>query len=316
MGIKILVPTFQIFKGVIKLLNQVKNELNDYRERFIELSDYILNNPELGGEEIKACQAHVDLLKKNNFEVEKGYLDIATAFKAEYDSKKDGPTIAYMAEYDALPDIGHGCGHNLIGTISTGAGIILSKFISELGGKIVVFGTPAEETNGAKVEMVDKGAFDDVDIAMMAHPSSDYYKSGTSLAMEAVQFSFQGKSAHAAASPEKGINALDAVINTFNNINSLREHIKSDARIHGIINEGGKAPNVVPEFAEARFYIRAPKKEYLEELSEKVKNCARGASLAAGTDLSISNFEASFDNLITNKVLSDTFNKRIKNMFV
>lgn len=280
---------------------------NSMEKDFIELSNKIYENPELGNEEYKACSLHVELLKKSGFKVEEKYLDIDTAFKAEYESTKPGPTIAFLSEYDALPGIGHGCGHNMLGTVSTGAGIVLKKVIDEIGGKVIVFGTPAEETNGAKVVFADKGAFNNIDIALVAHPNNEYCKSGKSLAMEAIQFSFTGKAAHAASSPEKGINALDAVINTFNNINALRQHIKSDARIHGIITKGGKAANVVPEYAQAQFYVRATTKTYLKELVEKVKNCAKGSSLAAGTELEITNYEYSYDNLITNQKLSSVF---------
>ncbi|MDK2918715.1 MAG: hypothetical protein PWQ37_1448 [Candidatus Petromonas sp.] len=295
--------------NVRKIIEQTKDEL-------IQLNEFIFSNPELGYEEYKACKAHVDLLKKHGFEVEEEYMDIKTAFKAEFDSGKEGPVIAYLAEYDALPGIGHGCGHNILGVVSTGAGIVLSKIIGEYGGKVIVFGTPAEETGGAKVDMVEGGSFNDVDIAMIVHPSDKYYKSGKTLAMEAIQFTFKGKSAHAAAEPEKGINALDAAINTFNNINALREHIKPDSRVHGIIVEGGKAANIVPDLAIAQFYVRASTKTYLNELVEMVKNCARGASLAAGTELEITNYEASYDNLVTNQTLSEVFTRRLYDMGV
>ncbi|QXM06845.1 M20 family metallopeptidase [Crassaminicella indica] len=296
-----------MLKKVLHLVEEIKDEL-------IILNEYILNNPELGNKEIKACKAHIDLLKKHGFAVEEKYLNIKTAFRAVFKSSKPGPTIAYLAEYDALPEIGHGCGHNILGTTSTGAGIVLSKILSTIGGNVVVFGTPAEETCGAKVDMANKGAFDDITVAMISHPADKHYKSGKSLAMEAIEFTFKGRTAHAAACPEKGINALDAVINTFNNINALREHIKSDARVHGIIKEGGKAANIVPDLAIAQFYVRATTKSYLKELVEKVKNCAKGASIATGTELEIRNYEYSYDNLVTNQKLSEAYCKRLKDM--
>ncbi|MTI68256.1 MAG: M20 family metallopeptidase [Firmicutes bacterium] len=296
-------------KRVISLIDNLENEL-------IKLSEFIYNNPELGFKEYKSSKAHMDLLKKYNFKVESKFMGIETAFKAEFDSKKKGPTIAFLSEYDALPKIGHGCGHNLLGTTSTGAGIVLSKILNDIGGKVIVFGTPAEETSGGKVQMALKGAFDNIDIALIAHPGDKYYKSGSSLAMEAIKFEFKGKSAHAAAYPEKGINALDAAINTFNNINALREHIRYDSRIHGIIKKGGEAANIVPDLAVAEFYVRAITKSYLISLSKRVKNCAKGASLAAGCELEISNYEASYDNLITNETLSNIFTKNIKSMGV
>lgn len=292
--------------------NKIESLTKDIENELIDLSEYIYVNPELGYEEYKSSQAHIELLGKHGFQVEEKYLGIDTAFKAVYKGKKEGPRIAYLAEYDALPGIGHGCGHNLLGTVSSGAGIVLSKLVDDIGGEVVVFGTPAEETDGAKVIMADKGAFDDIDVAMMAHPDQDFSESGRSLAMEAIQFTFKGRSSHAASSPEKGINALDGVIQTFNNINALREHILPSARVHGIIAEGGKAANVVPDLAIAQFYVRATSKKYLIELSERVKNCARAASLATGTELEIENYEASYDDLITNQALSNRFTNNLK----
>jgi len=295
---------------------KVVNNIEQIKEQLIELSEYIYANPELGYEEFKASKAHVDLLVKHGFTVETGYLGIETAFRATYDSGKEGPAIGFMSEYDALPGVGHGCGHNLLGTTNTGAGIVLSKLLKELKGKVVVFGTPAEETSGAKVEMADRGAFNDIDVVMEVHPGSYHFKSGNSLALEAVQFKFTGKAAHAAAYPEKGINALDAAINTFVGINALRQHILPDSRIHGVITEGGKAANIVPDLAIAQFYVRAGKKTYLKELVEKVKNCARGAAMAAGAGIEISNYEASYDNLVTNQTLSAAYCRSLLNMGV
>lgn len=289
------------------MIEKVKEIAKAIEPELIELSDYIFENPELGYEEFKACEAHINLLKKHDFDVEEEYLDIKTAFRATYDSGKPGPSISFLAEYDALPGIGHGCGHNMLGATNSGAGIALSKIVDEIGGKVVVFGTPAEETSGAKVTMADKHAFDDIDIAFEVHPSSSNSKSGSSLAMEAIQFEFKGQTAHAAADPEKGINALDGVINTFVGINALRQHIKSSARVHGIIVEGGKAANVVPDHAVAQFYVRAKTKTYLNELVKKVKNCARAGALASGAELTISNYELSYDNLVTNQTLLDIF---------
>lgn len=289
---------------VIELINALTPELN-------ELSLEIYKNPELGYEEFKACKLHTAILEKYGFNVQTNFSGIETGFKAEYKSSKPGLTVAYMAEYDALPEIGHGCGHNLLGTVSTGAGIILKQIINEIGGTVIVFGTPAEETSGAKVTYVENHEFDNVDIAMMAHPGSEYTKSGSSLALEPVQFEFFGKTAHAASSPEKGINALDAAIQTFNSINALREHIRSDSRVHGVIINGGRAANIVPDYAKCQFYVRSTSKTYNLELLEKIKNCARGAAIATGTKLKITKYEFSYDNMVTNEALSDVFCEKI-----
>ena len=284
------------------------------KERLCEISDYIYENPELGNEEHKAVEVLTKLLKEHNFSVEEKYLDMDTAFKATFDSGKPGLTVGYLCEYDALPGIGHGCGHNMIGTISAGAGIALSKIIDQVGGKIIVYGTPAEETNGAKVIMVEKGAFDELDCAMMVHPNDKTYASGTSSALYPIQFTFKGKTAHAASCPEQGINALNAVIQLFNGIDALRQHVTKDVLMHGIITEGGVAANIVPERAVAQFYIRAAKKATVTEVLEKVKNIARGAALMTGCELEMDRYELPYDDLNTNEVLSEAFNENLRSL--
>lgn len=292
--------------------DMILKEIDKCKEELWKISDYIYRNPELGNHEFKSAKKLIDFLEKNNFKVKEGVLDKSTAFIATFDSDITGPNIGYLCEYDALPSIGHGCGHNMIGTMSVGAAAILSKFINKTGGKITVFGTPAEECDGAKVEMAAKGIFNDIDVAMIIHPAGETYESGSSLAMDALQFSFKGKASHAAASPEEGINALDGVILTFNGINALRQHVTSDVRIHGIIKEGGVAANIVPEIAVAQFYIRASTKENLKKVAEKVKNIANGASLMTGASLDISNYEISYEDMKTNQELSLAFTKNLK----
>ncbi|MFD2444836.1 M20 family metallopeptidase [Bacillus sp. CGMCC 1.16607] len=294
----------------------INKEIDRLKEDFYNISIYIGENPELGHEEFKACAILTEALCKHDFSVEVGTCNLPTAFTATFDSGKEGPVIGFMAEYDALPEVGHACGHNLIGTMGIAAGIGLSKVIHETGGKVIVFGTPAEETKGGKVTMAEEGIFDVLDVAIMVHPLDRYMKSGTSLAMDAIQFEFFGKPAHAAANPHLGINALDAVLQTFNSINALRQHITPDARIHGIIPEGGKAANVVPDYAVAQFYVRAGKRDYLNELVEKVKKCAEGAALQTGATLKVSNYEFSYDDMITNSHLSETFTRQLVSLGV
>lgn len=282
------------------------------KKELVNISHQLYDNPELGDEEYESMKLLVDYLRSYEFEVETGIVDRPTAFKAEFTGGKPGPTVAYLAEYDALPGIGHGCGHNLIATMAVGAGIILRKQVEEIGGKVVVFGTPAEETSGAKVPMSEQGTFNGVDVAMMVHPADVSSESGPSLAMDAIQFSFTGKASHAAASPEEGINALDGIIQLFNGINALREHVPSDIRIHGIISEGGQAANIVSDKAVAQFYVRANERKVLDDVVKKVKNIAHGAAAMTGASVEISNYELSYDNMITNKALSDTFTKNQK----
>lgn len=286
---------------------RIREAANKIEPELSELSLALYNNPELGLQEYNSCKLHVDMLKKHGFDVEENYCGLPTGYKATYKSSKEGLTIAYLAEYDALPDIGHGCGHNLLGATSIGAGIVLKEIIDEVGGTVIVFGTPAEETCGGKVTYAEQGKFDDVDIAIIVHPSNAYKSSGNSMALEPLQFEFFGQTAHASSDPDKGINAMEAAVATVNNINALREHIRSNSRVHGVIIEAGKAANVVPDYAKVQYYVRSVTKTYNTELVEKIKNCAKAAALATGTRLEITKYEFSYDNLVTNERLSKAF---------
>lgn len=291
--------------------NTIHETIDSYADRFKQISAFIGENPELGMEEFLASEKLTSELEYHGFNVARGVLDIPTAFLAKYESAKPGPTIAFLAEYDALPGLGHACGHHLICMMSVGAAVGLKSVIDEIGGTIRVYGTPAEETRGAKVPMAAAGLFDDVDAALMAHPYYTYEKSGQSLAMDAIQFEFFGKSAHAAASPHEGINALDAVLQLFNSINALRQQLRSDARIHGVITEGGKAANIIPDYAVAQFYVRSASRAYTDEAVRKVLACAEGAALQTGCTLKTSNYEYSYDELLTNETLSEVFNRNL-----
>jgi len=282
-----------------------------YAGRLKEVAAFIAAHPELGHEEKQASALLASELEKLGYEVERGALGLETAFVAEYRSASPGPTVALLAEYDALPEIGHACGHHLICTMALGAAAGLRAVADRTGGTVRVYGTPAEETKGAKVDMAAAGLFDDCDIAIMAHPYHAYERSGSSLAMDALQFEYRGKAAHAAANPELGVNALDAVIQLFNSVNALRQQTRGDARIHGIISHGGQAPNIIPENAEARFYVRAATRAYTDELVRKVKACAEAAGLATGCSLKVTNYEYSYDELRTNEALSEAFTRNM-----
>lgn len=301
---------------MLKVKDTLKHEVEKIKSRLWEISNQMYRNPELGDKEFESMRLLTDLLSEHDFKIETGLVDRPTSFKAEFKGDKAGPVIAFLAEYDALPEIGHGCGHNLIGTMSVGAGIILSKLVSEAGGSVVVFGTPAEETNGAKVPMSQEGVFENVDVAMILHPNNESVESGTTLAVDALQFKYIGKASHAAAAPEQGINALDSVIQLFNGINALREHLPTDVRVHGIISEGGQAPNIVPHLAVAQFYIRAKQRSTLDEVSKKIINIANGAALMTGSQLEISNYQISYDNMVTNQSLSKAFTKNLQEITV
>ncbi|HLR60626.1 MAG TPA: M20 family metallopeptidase [Pseudogracilibacillus sp.] len=290
----------------------LKDNFQTIKDELVEISRELYNNPEIGHEEFASSKLLTEHLEKHGFQVETGLVNQPTSFRAEFESDKPGPTIAYMAEYDALPGIGHGCGHNLIAAMSTGAGILLKDAVNELGGKVVVLGTPAEETNGAKVPMAAEGVFNDIDIAMMVHPDGASEESGPTLALDALQFEFTGKTSHAAASPEDGINALDGVIQLFNGINALRGHLPSDVRMHGIIPQGGQAANVITDYAVAQFYFRAKTRETLNEVIKKIRHVADGAASMTGATVEISNYELSNDNLVPNQALSKQFTKNFE----
>ena len=282
------------------------------KDRLVEISEFMYHNPELGNKEFKSAEQLITLLEEHNFKVEKEFLGLKTAFRAVYDSNKPGLTVGYLCEYDALPEIGHGCGHNMIGTMSAGAGVILSKILDKVGGRIIVYGTPAEETDGAKVIFAEQGVFEELDAAMILHPSDKSSKSGTSMALYPLQFTYKGKTAHAASCPQDGINALNSVIQLFNGIDALRQHVTPDVRMHGIITQGGVAANIVPDEAVAQFYFRAAKKETVMELLEKVKKIAEGAALMTGATLEMERYELPYDDLVTHENLSEAFTENMK----
>lgn len=301
----------------INLHNYVRREIHKNKNEFFEISDFIFEHPELGDEEFKSSNYLANLLEENGFTVEKPYLNLETAFRAEF-KNGDGPTIAFLAEYDALPGYGpnklpaHACGHNWIAATTVGAGILLSKQKDLFKGTIVVFGTPAEETTGRKIDMADSGAFDNVDAAFQMHLHENSNLKARALAMGALEFEFLGKATHAAVNPEDGVNALDAVMLTFTGINYLRQQLKSDVRIHGIVTEGGQAANTIPDHCKCLFYVRAAKKNYFEKVYEKVKNCAKGAALMTGAELKINYPENTYYDLILNPVLLELMEKHME----
>lgn len=276
--------------------------VDDLAPELIDLSQRLHDHPELGYQEVKAAGWLTGFLEQNGLAVERGFSGLATAFRASYRSGPGGPVVALLAEYDALPDVGHACGHNLIGTSTAGAGVALRRVLGTVSGEVQVIGCPAEETGGSKVMMVREGAFEGVTAALSMHPGSQTGGGATSLAITPLTLKFYGRPAHAAASPHEGINALDALLQTFSGINALRQHVKSDVRIHGIVRRGGVAPNVVPDYAEGEFYVRAATREYLDIVIGKVKDCATAGALATGARLEVEE-GVSYDDMRPNRPL-------------
>ena len=291
---------------------KAKDGVELQRQQLIQLSLNIHDNPELGFKEEKASAWLTGYLEDNEFHVERGIAGVATAFQATYG--QGGPRIALLAEYDALPKIGHGCGHNIIAASAVGAAVGSKPIIDQLGGSIVALGTPAEENFGGKINMVQAGVFNAIDMAMMVHPGVKNLITELALACTGVEVEFFGKPAHASAEPHKGINALEAMILAFNSINSLRQHIKEEARIHGIITDGGEAPNIVPAHSAAEFYVRAPDNEYLDELKSKVSNCLIGASTASGARLECRWDDTAFDSMKNNETLVELFKQNLESL--
>jgi len=290
---------------------QVCEAVDRMEDQLRTVSREIFDHPEVKNEEVFASKLLASELEKAGFEVELGVAGLDTAIRAVHPAVSDGPTVAILGEYDALPEIDHACGHNLIAAGGLGAALAVGSIKSELPGKLIFFGTPAEEGGGGKVVMIDAGLFEEVDVAMMFHPSCNTMVGRGSLAITEVKIEFHGKPSHASGSPEKGINALDAVIQTFNGINALRQHIKDGARIHGIIRHGGVKPNIVPKYAAAEFYVRAQQNDYCDELLNKLRKCAEGAALATGARLEFIEVGHAYKAMKPNKILGEMFLKHV-----
>jgi amidohydrolase len=275
------------------------------RDELLRVSHAIHANPELAFEEHAAQTLLVDAIRKAGLEVEAGAYGLETAFAAEFGAP--GPCVAVLAEYDALPEIGHACGHNLIATAGVGAGLALATLGRELPGRVRLLGTPAEERGCGKELMARRGALDGVDAALMIHPSSVNLVTMPCVCLAELDVTYHGTSAHAAAMPERGVNALDALVLAYQGIAALRQHIRVTERIHGIITDGGQAPNVVPERASGRFYVRAATQAELEPLKRRVEGCFQAGASATGARLELAWGPADYLDIRFNDPLASAF---------
>ena len=290
------------------LKQTVQREVQRRQQELQELSLRIHANPEIAFQEQQASAWLSDYLETNGFQVERGICELPTAFRAKFGS--GSPRIAFLAEYDALPGMGHACGHNIIGTASTAAGLAAKSIVESTGGTVIVIGTPAEEAAGGKAYMVDRGAFKDVDCAMLVHPGNRNAIISHSLACIELDVRYHGKASHAAAKPEEGINALDAMVLAFQGIGLLRQQLRESARVHGIITNGGQAVNVIPHLTAASLLLRAEDDDYLEVVREKVLACFRGAAQATGARLEHRwGEESRYRAMRTNVTLAETFGR-------
>ena len=302
--------------GVAKeeLSNRSNSAIEASKQALFDLSKDVHAHPELNYEEYYSSDALAGFLESSGLAVERGIGGVETAFRAFIPGGGGGgPTIAVLAEYDALPEIGHGCGHNLIAMAAMGAAVGLQANAQDLPGRVVVIGTPAEEGGGGKIRLLEAGVFDGVDATLSSHPFSNRTVipaaspkgESWSLAMVGYRYMYHGKAAHAAAYPEQGINALNAVIHLFTGIDALRQHLRDDVRIHGVITDGGTAPNVVPEFAAANFMLRSRDGRYLsDEVVGKVRQVAEGAAAMTGSRLEIEEFYPFYENVQPNVTLA------------
>ena len=314
--------TRQLSRHTEEIAARSNSAIDDSRQALFDLSKDIHSHPELNYQERYSSSALAGFLDSRGIQVERGIGGLETAFRATIPGGAgEGPTIAVLAEYDALPEIGHGCGHNLIAMAAMGAALGLRANAHDLPGRAVVIGTPAEEGGGGKIRLLEAGVFDGVDATLSSHPFSNRTLAPTvaaageswSLAMVGYRYMYHGKAAHAAAAPEAGINALNAVIHLFTGIDALRQHLRDDVRIHGVITDGGMAPNVVPEFAAANFMLRCRDRRYLSDVVVgKVKQVAEGAASMTGARLEVREFYPFYENVLPNVTLAQAVGTNAK----
>ena len=293
--------------GLLEAKKEICSYIDSIAPELIELSHSIHAQPELAYEEHFAHECLTKTLSEKGLEVEKGAYELDTAFEANAGSS--GPIIALLCEYDALPGIGHACGHNIIAAAGIGAGLAASEFTEPFNGRLRILGTPAEEGGGGKVKMLNKGAFDSVEAVLMIHPADADLPNISSLAVQQLKATYTGKAAHAAAAPEKGINALDGAVLGYMGVAALRQHIAPDERLHGIFTNGGQKANIVPETAEAIWYARSSTMERLEILKARLVETLYGGARSAGCDIQIEWVNEPYAEVLDNTPLLEAYMK-------
>lgn len=283
----------------------VQGAVAELTGELVELSETLYRNPELGWHEFESAKAVAAILRRHGFEVVEQFLELPTALHATFGNGTR--RVALMAEYDALPGIGHACGHNLISAMSVGAALALSRIADELDLTVELFGTPAEEGGGGKIEMLDRGAFEGLDFAMMAHPAPVDVIRADPFAVSHSSVRYTGRAAHAAAYPTHGINAADAFTIAQVAIALLRQQLPSTVRVHGVMTSGGEAPNAIPEVTTGRWYVRAKDLAELEETEEKVRKCFEAGALATGCQLEIEPESQSYSEFRTEETALDLY---------
>ncbi len=294
-----------------QLIKDILNEIEDKKQELVETSKYIWNNPEIGYQEFKAKDILINVLEKEGFEIQRDIGKVASAFSAVKNGKGKGPKVAIMSEYDALPGIGHACGHNLFSVASIGAALGISKVLDRIDGSVVVIGTPAEEATvpnaGGKAILIEEGVFDNIDAAMICHAEGRTIVERLLVAAASIDVVFTGKAAHAGGSPHEGINALTAGLLTINNINAIRQHFLPRVIVNPIITEGGVTANTIPDKCAMKLSVRADKRNVLQYVMDKVENCIKAAAMVTGCKYEIDMDRKIYEDLIPNHELSLAF---------
>ena len=297
-----------------KIHELIKKRIDEVSEELISASHAIHANPELAFKEFFACETLTNALEHHDIKTEKAVYSLETSFEAKLNPDSEGPTVAILAEYDALPGIGHACGHNIIATSALGAALGLHAVAQELQGSVRLIGTPAEEKGGGKELMARNGAFEGIDAAMMIHPAGTNLASMPCICVAEVEVIYHGKSSHASAMPHKGINALDGLLLAYQAISNLRQHIRSTERIHGIITEGGSAPNIVPDRSAGQFYVRAADDKELAQLKPRVQSCFEAGAKGSGCEVEVNWANVDYLDLNTNWPLAELFQEHAESL--
>ena len=297
-----------------KIHESIKQRIDEVSEELISASHAIHANPELAFKEFFACETLTNALEHHDIKTEKAVYSLETSFEAKLNTDREGPTVAILAEYDALPGIGHACGHNIIATSALGAALGLHAVAQELQGSVRLIGTPAEEKGGGKELMARSGAFEGIDAAMMIHPAGTNLASMPCICVAEVEVIYHGKSSHASAMPHKGINALDGLLLAYQAISNLRQHIRSTERIHGIITEGGSAPNIVPDRSAGQFYVRAADDKELAQLKPRVQSCFEAGAKGSGCEVEVNWANVDYLDLNTNWPLAELFQEHAESL--
>jgi len=292
-----------------KLNQAIVDRIDELADDLLAVSHEIHANPELAFHEYDACALLSSTARRLDLPTETAVYGLETSFEARFKGSSSGPTVAILAEYDALPGIGHACGHNLIATAALGAALGLHAVAGQLKGSVRLLGTPAEEKGGGKELMARAGAFERVDAAMMIHPAGVNLTTMPCICVAEVQVIYHGRSAHASAMPHRGINALDGLLLAYQAISNLRQHIRDHERIHGIVTEGGQAPNIVPDRAVGDFYVRAANEADLAKLKPRVQACFEAGAMGSGCELEVNWANVDYLDLNTNWPLADCFQR-------